>query len=514
MAKAKEATFTTMRLNTITTGGATLLTLCSASFPALCQHKQKAQKPNIILIMTDQQRFDAVGYANPVVITPNLDALAKDGVRFCNAYSSTPSSTPARAGLLTGQSPWKHGMLGYGQQAVRYPNEMPQLLLNAGYHTVGVGKMHWHPQRNPRGFETLLLDESGRVESPGFQSDYRRWFAEKAPALNPDATGIGWNDHAAGIYALPDTLHPTYWTGLAAIEEIRKSSPDKPLFLKISFARPHSPYDPPKRFLDMYANAAIPAPATGGWDSLFVGRKGAADAAFADLGDAYAINSRRHYYASVTFIDEQIGQVIQALKDKGMYDSSIIIFTSDHGDMLGDHYHWRKTYAYEGSAHIPFLVKYPKGMKATVKPGSKMDIPVELRDVLPTFLDAAGAPIPSEMDGVSLLNPIRSKKAPWRKYIDLEHTTTYEAANYWTALTDGKTKYIWFFDGREQLFDLKKDPYECNNLSSKPAHQKQLAMWRERMVEHLKERGESFVKDGKLQIRTKPLLYSPNFPKE
>lgn len=503
-----------MQMNTFTKGSAALLTICAASFPALCQHKQKQQKPNIILIMTDQQRFDAVGYANPAVITPNLDALANDGVRFCNAYSSTPSSTPARAGLLTGQSPWKHGMLGYGQQAEHYPNEMPQLLHDAGYQTIGVGKMHWHPQRNHRGFAVLLLDESGRVESPGFQSDYRKWFAQQAPTLNPDATGIDWNDHAAAVYALPEKLHPTYWTGQTAIEQIKKSTTDKPLFLKVSFARPHSPYDPPKRFFDMYANAKIPAPATGGWDSTYKDRKGAADAAFADLGDEYAINSRRHYYASVTFIDEQIGQVIQALKDKGLYENSIIIFTTDHGDMLGDHYHWRKTYAYEGSTHIPFIVKYPKGMKAKVKPGSQMEIPVELRDVLPTFLDAAKAPIPTEVDGESLLDPIRNKKAPWRQYIDLEHATCYEAANYWTALTDGKMKYIWFFDGREQLFDLKKDRYECNDLSKSEAHQKQLATWRARMVDHLKVRGDEFVKDGKLQVRKSTLLYSPNFPRK
>lgn len=494
--------------------GMLLLAATAAAQPSAARHTKgdSPLRPNIVLLMTDQHRFDAVGYINQAVATPNLNSLAHEGIVFRNAYSSTPSSTPARAGLLTGQSPWMHGMLGYGQVAEKYPNEMPMMLKNVGYYTVGVGKMHWFPQRNLHGFNKTILDESGRVESKDFISDYRLWFAQQAPDLNPDATGIGWNDHAAKAYALPETLHPTVWTAKTAIEEIQKSGSNSPLFIKISFARPHSPYDPPQRFLELYGDRKIPEPAVGDWDNEYKTANSASDAAWGDFGVEHAINSRKHYYASITFIDEQIGLIIKALKEKGIYDNTLILFTSDHGDMLGDHYLWRKTYAYEGSAHIPMLIKLPKGIKSAVKPGSAIDNPVELRDVLPTFLDAAGVVKPNNMDGQSMLKLIRKKHTPWRSYIDLEHTTTYFAHNYWCALTDGKIKYIWFFDGNEQLFDLRNDPYEKHDLSKSEKYIQTLRKWHGYMVDHLKDRGDEFVKNGQLIIRPKAMLYSPNYP--
>lgn len=130
---------------------------------------------------------------NPSIITPNIDSLATNGFLFNNAYSSTPSSTPARSGLLTGMSPWHHGMLGYGSVADHYKYEMPQMLRDQRYLTLGIGKMHWNPQNALHGFHATLLDESGRVESPYFISDYRKWFQTVAPGKNPDLAGIGWN---------------------------------------------------------------------------------------------------------------------------------------------------------------------------------------------------------------------------------------------------------------------------------------------------------------------------------
>lgn len=194
--------------------------LCMAG--GLCASASLAQqRPHIILIVTDQQRADALGcMGNSAVISPNIDRLAHDGFLFRHAYTAVPSSTPARASLLTGQSPWRHGMLGYGQMAEHYDYEMPQMLRNLGYHTLGIGKMHWHPQRSLRGFETTLLDESGRVEDPYFVSDYRKWFATQAFGLNPDSTGVDWNGHLGKAYSLPERLHPTVWTGEQALQAI------------------------------------------------------------------------------------------------------------------------------------------------------------------------------------------------------------------------------------------------------------------------------------------------------
>ena len=152
-------------------------------------------------------------------------------------------------------------------------------------------------------------------------------------------------------------------------------------------------------------------------------------------------------------------------------------------------------------------------MKSSLKPGEKIEAPVELRDLLPTFLALNGCRIPEEIDGLSLLPLLEKGKAPWREYIDIEHSTAYWADNYWCALTDGKIKYIWFFrTGEEQLFDLSKDPYELHDLSKAKASGKTLEKMRKAMAGHLQERGEEWVKDGKLVIAIKNLLYSPNYP--
>lgn len=484
--------------------------------------KQVAQghKPHIIFIMADQYRGDALGcMGNQAVRSPHLDSLARDGVLFVSGYSSAPSSTPARAGLLTGMSPWHHGMLGYGKVAESYRYEMPRILRNLGYYTMGIGKMHWAPQNNLHGFHATLLDESGRVESKDFISDYRKWFQTQAPGVDPDKTGIGWNDHTAGVYQLDERLHPTAWTGEMACEVIRNYDSEKPLFLKVSFARPHSPYDPPKRYLDMYEGVDIPKPFQGDWCEDYAELKRVedmpSDAAFANFGDEYACNSRKHYYANITFIDDQVGEIIKVLKEKGMYDNALICFTADHGDMLGDHYHWRKTYPYEGSSHIPYILKLPKNFVSCVPPGSKLEQPVELRDFLPTFIDMAGGTVPPDMDGSSLLSLLRSPDSTWRKYIDLEHATCYSPNNYWCALTDGKVKYIWnFHNGSEQLFDLEKDKGETHNCVEDPQYASARDEMYKAMVKHLSERGEGFVREGKLVIRDKDLLYSPNYPQK
>lgn len=474
--------------------------------------------PHIILIMTDQHRADAIGCAgNRAVITPCIDELANSGHLFTNAYTSAPSSTPARAGLLTGMSPWNHGLLGYGNVAEKYPNEMPQMLRDLGYQTIGIGKMHWNPQNASHGFHTTILDESGRVESPYFMSDYRKWFQTQAIGMNPDSTGLGWNGHAAKAYQLPERLHPTQWTGDVAVDVIENYSSEAPLFLKVSFARPHSPYDPPQRILDKYEGKEMPIPAQGDWCKERAEKidhpEANPTAAIGHYSAEYVSNSRRHYYAAITFIDEQVGRIVTELKKKGLYDDALICFVSDHGDMMGDHCMWRKTYAYEGSTAIPYIVKLPNGYTEVLQAGDVIDKPVELRDLLPTFLAINGVEKPAEMNGLSLLDLMTSRQPTWRKYIDLEHSTAYWKENYWCALTDGKVKYIRFLtSGAEQLFNLEKDPMELQDLSSVKAYRKTLSEMRQAMVMHLKERGDEWVKDGKLVLRERNLLYGPCYP--
>jgi len=478
------------------------------------------KKPHIIFIMSDQHRGDALHcMGNKVIKTPNIDALAEEGTLFVFAHTSAPSSTPARAGLLTGLSPWHHGMLGYGRVAEHYKYEMPCMLRELGYYTFGVGKMHWFPQKTLHGFHGTLVDESGRNETPNFISDYHAWFNLHAPGKDPDCTGIGWNEHRAAAYKLDKSLHPTTWTGETARELISNYEDERPLYLKISFARPHSPYDPPQRYVDLYKDVEISAPYKGDWANKFAKKtteeEAGKTAAFANFGDEYAKKSKRYYYANVSFIDDQIGQIIQLLKDRGMYDNAIICYTADHGDMLGDHYHWRKTYAYEGSSKIPFIIKWPTSFKERDTSIKQVEKPVELRDFLPTFLELVGGDVPKEIDGQSLLSLVTQKDPVWRKYIDMEHSTCYSKENYWCALTDGKIKYIWFFHtGEEQLFDLTTDAHEEHNLFARETYATKLKEMRAAMVDHLSERGDGFVKNGKLVIRKETMLYGPNYPRK
>ena len=476
--------------------------------------KPNGPRPNILFLMADQYRGDCLGVdGHPAVRTPHLDSIAKDGAHFRCAYSTTPTCTPARSGLLTGLGPWRHGMLGYGRVAEHYDLELPQALSDAGYYTAGIGKMHWHPQRNLHGFHQVLLDESSREESVDFRSDYRAWFMSEAPNLEYDATGIGWNDYRAKPYVHPEELHPTHWTGETAVRFLDTYDRPEPFFLKVSFARPHSPYDAPERFFRMYDDADIPKAHVGTWAGRYRKQGGKSENPWhGDFGPEQVRHSRQGYYGSITFIDEQIGRILDTLKKRGLYDNTLILFTADHGDMTGDHHLWRKSYAYEASARIPMLMRWPDGLGGAR--GRTLAHPVELRDVLPTCLDAAGAPPdPATVDGASMLSIVQDEPGEWREFIDLEHDVCYSPENHWNALTDGREKYIFHAaTGEEQLFDLENDPGELTDLASDPAHQKRLREWRNRLIDHLSERGQAFVKDGQLALRPKRHLYSPNYP--
>jgi arylsulfatase A-like enzyme len=486
-----------------------------AATAAASPNSPPPRRPNILLLMADQHRGDCVGAdGNGAIATPHLDSLASEGALFRHAYSCTPTCTPARSALLTGLQPWNHGMLGYGRVGERYPLELPRALAEAGYATAGIGKMHCHPQRNGHGFERLVLDESKRVEEPGFESDYLTWFKQQAPGADPFATGLSFNGYRSKSYAHPEELHPTRWTADRAVEFLDGYSGPRPFFLKVSFARPHSPYDPPKRFFERYAAADLPAALVGKWAARYApGNPANEDSWHGDFRPEQVRRSRQGYYGSVSFVDEQIGRILEALRRRGWLDNTIILYTSDHGDMTGDHHLWRKSYPYESSARIPMLVRWPTALAPSASRGQFSTAPVELRDVLPTCLEAAGIPVSRPIDGQSLLALVRDKQAKWRPWIDLEHGLCYDKSNHWNALTDGRRKYIFnAFDGHEEFFDLENDPHELNDLASDPKHKSELAEWRSRLVEHLKERGEKFVKDGKLALRPGNDVYGPNHP--
>ena len=493
---------------------------------SIATSKFQDDRLNVLFLMADQLRADAVGcYGSKLAKTPNLDWLASQGARFTNAYSTTPTCTPARTAILTGLSPWYHGLLSYGAIAHHYPTEMPSTFAANGYYTYSIGKDHfgWDNKDDrgiPHGYNgTDVYDGLEEID------DYDQWFAKQLPGADPLATGLGWNDHGGRVYVYPEYYHPTSWVGRKTVQFIESYNRKEPFFLKASFHRPHSPYDPPGRFMNQFRPQDMPKPYLGGnWDANCNFTKALPSAlCCGNVGEDSIAVSRQCYYGNVAFVDEWIGRIITTLRNASLLEKTVILFVADHGDMLGDHFRWRKSLPYESSAKIPMIFVWPPaltkspGASITVPRGSVKDEVVELRDIFPTFLDATGLSIPKSLNGSSLLNLLKSKSSPsdWREYIDLEHGIYCNKTFHWNGYSDGKTKYIFrAYYADEQLFDLSSDPHEMHNLAGDPEWQDTLKTWRERLVKQFEEeqRGPEWVKDGVLQKRVKSQTHSPHYP--
>jgi arylsulfatase A-like enzyme len=255
----------------------------------------------------------------------------------------------------------------------------------------------------------------------------------------------------------------------------------------------------------MYKDADMDEPPIGDWVDVEAAEAGVASptAAFGKLPKRRLDRARAGYYALITHIDNQIGRLLQALDEYGALSNTLIVFTSDHGELLGDHHYFRKSLPYEGSAKIPLIVFDPGGQLG-LKRGIRPSQVTELRDIMPTLLDAAGAPIPAQVEGQSLLPLCRGgQDVSWRSYIHGEHSYGALSNHY---VTDGNEKYIWFSKtGHEQLFDLRHDPQELNDLARMPEAVERVAAWRLRLVGELTGREEGYVKDGMLVAGQQPL---------
>ncbi len=488
--------------------------LAATAAPRLLADTPKPKRPNILFLMDDQHRGDTLGVAgNNIIQTPNLDRLAAEGAYFPKAHVSVPSCIAARASLLTGMSPWGHGLLGYADQPKKWPYEKPQALHDAGYSTTTIGKNHFHPMRNSHHYEKMEiydgLPESDHVD------EYGTWLAKVAPGVDEHSTGLSWNDRRGKVWPHKPELHPTAWTGQEAVNFLQSYQDQRPFFLKVSFHRPHSPFDPPQHWWDHYGNVDLPKAKVGKWAEQWFGSftpPRPPEAPRANVGEEEIRTSRQGYYGGISFVDEQIGRILDTLQKRGMMENTLIVFVSDHGEMAGDQHLWRKAWAYEGSSRIPMIVRWGSEL-LDARRGQVLPQLTELRDVLPTFLDAAGVTIPKHIEGKSLLDLVRGNTTGWRTQLDMEHSTCYYKENVWTALTDGRFKYIFHaYHGVQQLFDLENDPAELNDLAEDPAHAENLKDWRNRMIEHLSLRGEKWVKNGDLVLRTKTINYGINFP--
>jgi len=465
---------------------------------------QESQPPNILFILLDQMRCDCLSVLDhPVVDTPNVDDVAHGGTLFTSAYTTCPSCIAARASLWTGLTPSTHGRLGYRDQVPwNYEDILPALLSDAGYQTHCVGKTHFYPQRAHLGFESLDSYEAAQNFDGLYVNDYYEWLEEKSNGLYHEYDhGLDSNSWNARPSHLPEELHNNSWVVTKGIDFLRRRDKTRPFFLNLSFHRPHPPIDPPQAFFDLYKDRSIPPAPIGDWAHIHDCEVDDLNAWHGRLPKRLFEQMRRAYYAQVAHIDSQIGRALLALRHTKV-GPTVIVFTSDHGEMLGDHYMYRKTYAYEGSAGVPLVISLPDGLK-----GKRCDAPVSLEDLYPTLLEIAGVPVPSRTEGKSLLPFCREGAFPeWRDFVHGEHSACYSPDEAMQYLTDGKEKYIWFtVTGREQFFDLANDPQECRDLSSDPEAKDRVDLWRSRMVEVLAKRPEDGLSDGKKLIPGKAL---------
>ena len=457
------------------------------------------KRPNVLLFTTDQHRGDHLGLAgHPVVETPNVDAFVNRGAYFPNAYSEIPSTTGARRCLLGGQGSYTCGLIGYAGAEWHERNTLAQVLAEAGYHCINVGWRNLHPARKLYGFHVVIPHDLREGTD-----DYAEWLRrEVGPWAHERGHGCDANGWLARPWHLEERYHPTNWTTDMTLEQLRKRDPTRPFFVWCSHMRPHSPYDPPRFFWDIYINREFPGIPVGDWAAKHeVAGPPSRTTWRGRLTPEQNQRMRAGYAALCTHIDYELGRLIEEMQRTlggEEAENTLLIFTSDHGDMMGDHHLHRKSYAYEGSARIPLVLRYPAGLDL---PSGTFEHVVGLQDVMPTLLEVVGVPIPDSVTGRSLLGAIRG--GPWREFLHGEHSPCYSLEEAMHYLTDGKEKYLWFpVTGEEQLFDLRADRQELHNLARDPRHRERVALWRKRLIDLLGERGDGFSDGQRLLRRT------------
>ena len=442
-------------------------------------------KPNIVLIMTDQQRLDTIaanGFEH--MTTPHLDALVESGAVFENMYVPSPSCAPSRASLFSGTYPHTNGVM---------RNDEPwsycfvEELAKTGYRCVNVGKMHTMPIEGPFGFHERHVTENKDRDFPTLPFYLDNWdkalWARKAikPSRNRLYSDLPDYHERLGafVWEQDEDLHADVFVGQTACWWLERYPGEEPFFLQVGFPGPHPPYDATQKYIDMYIDRDLPMPIRDyDLDSLpepiRALRQNHIDSGHdaiihkKDPTPSQLHRQRAHYYANVTMIDHQVGEIVSALKARGVLDDTVIIFTTDHGDCLNDHGLSQKWNMFEPAVHIPAIVCWPEKIKNTMR------IPdiVSLMDFAPTILDIAGVDIPEWMEAESLVNLLTGAPASKRTLVFSEHSNDeiLKGTQFMTMVRSEEWKLVHFVDSDEgQLFNLNSDPDERNNLWSDDA---------------------------------------------
>ncbi len=444
-----------------------------------------AGPPNIILIITDQQRFDTINALGfDYMDTPNIDRLVREGVSLNNCFINASVCAPARASLFSGYWPHNTGVMRNGEV---WSHTWVEDLAAAGYYNVNIGKMHTGPYEGEFGFhERYVVENKDRVRDPfrfydeldkallaqGIRKPGRDLYSERDDYK--DSLG-------AFVWPVDEDMHPDFFVGNAALWWLEKAPPPtSPLFLEIGFPGPHPPYDPVERYIEPYMEKDMGIlPATepemeaqpDGLKKLrgnFVQREHDAVAFDPNASDERRQRQRAFYMANVTMIDEKVGEIMKSLEAKGYLENSVVIFTSDHGDCLGDHGLNQKWSMYDIVTRVPAIVWSPGRFEA----GKKIEDLCQWFDLGPTILELAGVEPAKTMEAESLLPLLEGDPdATGREFVftELARDGVLRHSEFVMCARNDEWKIVEFVgDSGGQLYNLIDDPDEVNNLWDDP----------------------------------------------
>lgn len=418
----------------------------------------KEYLPNILLITCDQLRFDFIGKTSEGRIhTPNIDRLADEGCLYQNAFSPNPVCIPARHNLITGLTDRTHGFDDnyFGDEARPCPYYLPtfaQILRDGGYETVAIGKMHFQPERNAAGFDFFY--NMNEVVHTRETDEYAMYLKENGYGNYHAIHGVRNCLYMQPQRSLfPEEHHGSVWVANQAIEYLDRTRGRQPFMMWVGFIHPHPPFDIPENWADLYRGKIAP-PVEGKTPLSTLAEE---NKILACMDSQEKVNRMRELYAAaVSFADVQIGRILRKLDELNLSENTLVVFTSDHGEMLGDLGTYQKFLPYDASSRIPLILRLPK----TIQAGSKNNDFADLNDLLPTFLDTAHLRYPAEYDlpGESLLKATPEKDRTYQ-YFEHQH-----GSKRWCAIRDRDYKYVHYYGDDDQLFDMNADPHETTNL--------------------------------------------------
>ncbi|MFQ6078261.1 MAG: sulfatase [Thermodesulfobacteriota bacterium] len=452
------------------------------------------KKPNVVLIMTDQQRYDTIGAnGNSKIKTPNLDELSSQGVVFERAYSSCPECVPARITIKTGLEPWANGSTSNGEGIPPTTPTLMSVLSTNGYHTQAIGKMHFIPPREPFGFDRMWLSEEipSRIEDDEFLQDLVG--AGYGHAEEPHGMR-SYMYYIPQVSQLPEDMHTTAWTGRKSVEYLSEmAGANRPFFLWTSFIKPHPPFDPPVPYNRMYNPCDMEDPIqepNAEENYTFWNYKQNRYKWMESMRDNVFLRTQKaFYYACISFIDKQIGHILEALERNGQRDNTIVIFTSDHGEYLGDHYCFGKRGFQDSAARVPFIISFP----GRLPEGQRYDFLVGHADIMPTILELCGITYKEKQSGRSLIRQMENVRER-RAYFFGQYNRR-EKAVYLSM--DAEWKYIYCVGGkREILYNYIQDPKEVVNRASDPRCAEVKERLKRALVEYFKEKGNGEAIEG------------------